>query len=412
MKNLTPFLFLLITFSFFAQSPEKMSYQAVIRDATNTLLTNQSVGMQISILQTTTTGTAVYIETQTVTTNTNGLVSLEIGMGDTSDDFSAIDWKAGPYFVKTETDPTGGSSYTITGTSQLMSVPFALYAKSSGSSETNATNIANNTTSIELNTLKVGITAQQASDITSNNAKTGITSDQATAITDNTAKTGITSAQATAIGVNAADIVEVQADARMAQDEANMASMTAYDAQMDARMAQDEANMASMIAYDAQYTASTNTTAIAVVQTQIDDLSSSSSVTTYTVNTFYAELGGFVIEVRDDGKHGLVVAMQDQDVSTWFPIDNLLNDATKHDTDGAKFMDWRLPTIRELELIYLAKANISPMYGGNDYWSSTQPNSANAYFINMANGFGTSSNNPGANQTKNELKAVRAVRTF
>ena len=152
MKNITPFLFLLITFSFFAQSPDKMSYQAVIRDATNTLLTNQSVGMQISILQTTTTGTAVYTETQTVTTNTNGLVSLEIGMGVTSDDFSAIDWKAGPYFIKTETDPTGGSSYTITGTSQLMSVPFAMYAKSSGSSETNATNIANNTTSIETNT--------------------------------------------------------------------------------------------------------------------------------------------------------------------------------------------------------------------------------------------------------------------
>ena len=230
MKNLTPFLFLLITFSFFAQSPEKMSYQAVIRDATNTLLTNQPVGMQISILQTTTTGTAVYTETQTVTTNTNGLVSLEIGMGDTSDDFSAIDWKAGPYFIKTETDPTGGSSYTITGTSQLLSVPFAMYAKSSGSSETNATNIANNTISIEtntiaieLNTAKVGITAQQASDIISNNAKTvitaeqsdaiaantaktGITSDQATAITDNTAKTGITSGQASEIATNTAKV--------------------------------------------------------------------------------------------------------------------------------------------------------------------------------------------------------------
>ena len=211
MKNLTPFLFLLITFSFFAQSPEKMSYQAVIRDATNTLLTNQPVGMQISILQTTTTGTAVYTETQTVTTNTNGLVSLEIGMGDTSDDFSAIDWKAGPYFIKTETDPTGGSSYTITGTSQLLSVPFAMYAKSSGSSETNATNIANNTTSIEtntiaieLNTLKVGITAQQASDITSNNAKTVITTEQSDAIEANTAKTGITSDQATAITANTA----------------------------------------------------------------------------------------------------------------------------------------------------------------------------------------------------------------
>ena len=197
MKNFnTLFLFfLLITISVFAQSPEKMSYQAVIRDASNTLVTNQSVGMQISILQTTTTGTAVYTETQTVTTNTNGLVSLEIGMGDTSDDFSAIDWKAGPYFIKTETDPTGGSSYTITGTSQLLSVPFAMYAKSSGSSETNATNIANNTTSIEtntiaieLNTAKVGITAQQASDITSNNAKTGITTEQSDAIVTNTAK--------------------------------------------------------------------------------------------------------------------------------------------------------------------------------------------------------------------------------
>ena len=148
------------------------------------------------------------------------------------------------------------------------------------------------------------------------------------------------------------------------------------------------------------------------VQTQIDALSSSSSVTTYTVNTFYAELGGFVIEIRDGGKHGLVVAMQDQDVSTWYPIDNLLNDAGKHDADGATFMDWRLPTIRELELIYLAKANISPMWGGNDYWSSTRPDSANAYFVNMANGFGTSLNSPGANHTTSNTKAVRAVRTF
>jgi hypothetical protein len=132
----------------------------------------------------------------------------------------------------------------------------------------------------------------------------------------------------------------------------------------------------------------------------------------YNVNTFYAELGGFVIEVRDGGKHGLVVAMQDQDVYQWYPIDNILNDATKHDADGAKFMDWRLPTIRELELIYLAKANISPMWGGNDYWSSTQPNNANAYFVNMANGFGTSSYSPGANHSTNNTKAVRAVRNF
>jgi hypothetical protein len=132
--NHTLLLFLLTTVSILAQTSEKMSYQAVIRDASNMLLTNQVVGMQISILQTTITGTAVYTETQTVTTNINGLVSLAIGVGASSRNFSAIDWSAGPYFIKIGTDPSGGSSYSITGTSQIMSVPFAMYAKTAGSS--------------------------------------------------------------------------------------------------------------------------------------------------------------------------------------------------------------------------------------------------------------------------------------
>ncbi|MFT6843268.1 MAG: hypothetical protein ACJASR_002044, partial [Psychroserpens sp.] len=75
----------------------------------------------------------VYVETQTPTTNVNGLVSLEIGTGIViSGDFTTIDWSTDSYFIKTETDPAGGTTYTITGTSQLMSVPFALYAKTSG----------------------------------------------------------------------------------------------------------------------------------------------------------------------------------------------------------------------------------------------------------------------------------------
>ena len=135
MKNHYSFLILLfLSLSIYAQSPEKMSYQAVVRDANNTLVANQTVGMRISILQSTITGIVVYTETHSVDTNMNGLVSLEIGNGSSSDDFSTIDWSAGPYFIKTETDPTGGSSYTISGTSQLMSVPYAMYAKSSGSS--------------------------------------------------------------------------------------------------------------------------------------------------------------------------------------------------------------------------------------------------------------------------------------
>jgi hypothetical protein len=121
---------LLLTLTAFAQAPEKMSYQAVVRDSGDNLVSGQVVGMQISILQTTSSGTAVYVETQTPSTNVNGLVTLEIGTGSVvSGDFTAIDWSLDTYFVKTETDPTGGNSYTITGTSQLLSVPYALHAK-------------------------------------------------------------------------------------------------------------------------------------------------------------------------------------------------------------------------------------------------------------------------------------------
>ena len=123
----------LITLALFAQAPEKMSYQAVVRDANNALIMNQALGMRIQILQGSVSGTTVYEETQTPTSNDNGLVTLEIGTGTiVSGMFGSIDWSSGPYFIKTETDPTGATNYTISGTSQLMSVPYALYAKTSG----------------------------------------------------------------------------------------------------------------------------------------------------------------------------------------------------------------------------------------------------------------------------------------
>ena len=135
MKSIFPIIStILITACALAQAPEKMSYQAVVRDANNALVTNQVVGMQISILQGDVTGTPVYVETQIPTTNANGLVSLEIGTGTVvSGDFTTIDWANGAYFIKTETDPTGGTTYTITGTSQLISVPYALHAKTANS---------------------------------------------------------------------------------------------------------------------------------------------------------------------------------------------------------------------------------------------------------------------------------------
>ncbi|UKN00765.1 hypothetical protein K6119_13595 [Paracrocinitomix mangrovi] len=129
MKNLIFICALLIGAVSFSQAPNLMSYQAVIWDGSNNLVVSSPVGMQFSILQGSMTGTAVYVETQTPTTNVNGLASVEIGNGTVvSGDIATIDWSAGPYYLKTETDPTGGTNYAITGTTQLLSVPYALHA--------------------------------------------------------------------------------------------------------------------------------------------------------------------------------------------------------------------------------------------------------------------------------------------
>jgi trimeric autotransporter adhesin len=132
-KQLTIFMFLFLAIMGYSQAPQKMSYQAVVRNASNALVTNTAVSTKISILQSSATGSVVYAETHTITTNSNGLLSLELGAGSViSGTFSAINWGNGPYFIKNETDVNGGSNYNISSTSQFLSVPYALYSESSG----------------------------------------------------------------------------------------------------------------------------------------------------------------------------------------------------------------------------------------------------------------------------------------
>lgn len=258
---------LLITVSIFAQAPDKMSYQAIVRDGSDVLVSNQSVGIQISILQNSSTGTAVYVERQTAISNAKGLVSLEIGGVNASVIFgtiNTIDWSTGSYFIKTETDPTGGFNYTISGTNEIMSVPYAFYAKK-----------------VEL--------------------------------------------------------------------------------------------------------------------------------PIYTVNTFYPELGGYVVEIKDGGKHGLVVAMQDQGTSNYYEADNLFNDSSNHDVNGARFFDWRLPNKRELNLMFDVYLN-GNQPGFNDalYWSSSSMSSySSCYTKNFILGNGQM-----ITQNKNNIHSVRTVRVF
>lgn len=109
-----------------AQTPQKLTYQAIIRNSSNVLVTNQQIGVQISILKGSVTGTPVYTETQNPTTNAFGLVNIEIGGGA---GFSTIVWANSTYFIKTEIDTTGGTNYSISGVSQLLSVTYALQSK-------------------------------------------------------------------------------------------------------------------------------------------------------------------------------------------------------------------------------------------------------------------------------------------
>ena len=121
-----------ITLSVFAQSPQRLSYQAVIRNASGKLVQGSTVGIRLSILQGSASGNPVYTETHNAMTNINGLATVEIGGGATTDTFSNINWANGPCFLKTEVDPNGATSYSITGVTQMLSVPYALYSLKAG----------------------------------------------------------------------------------------------------------------------------------------------------------------------------------------------------------------------------------------------------------------------------------------
>ena len=134
MKQLLlSFAFLALSVGTFAQAPQGINYQAVIRDGAGVILNNTNVGMKISIIQTSPSGTVVYEESFSPTTSQYGLVNVVVGQGTViSGDFTLIDWAVGPYFVEVAADENGGTNYTVMGTQQLMSVPYALYAENSG----------------------------------------------------------------------------------------------------------------------------------------------------------------------------------------------------------------------------------------------------------------------------------------
>ncbi|MBI5540118.1 MAG: tail fiber domain-containing protein [Bacteroidia bacterium] len=131
------FFLLIITFIstdfIFAQAPQSFQYQAVIRDASGNVLQSQSVNFKLSIISGSVSGTVEYVENHNSVTNQFGIVTLNVGLGlPVTGIFSSINWSASSHFIKVEADPAGGTSYLDMGTTQLLSVPYALYAETSG----------------------------------------------------------------------------------------------------------------------------------------------------------------------------------------------------------------------------------------------------------------------------------------
>lgn len=118
--------------SLLGQAPQSFNYQAIARNSSGNILTNQNVSFRISILQSNITGNIIYTETHSLITNQTGIVNFAIGNGVVgSGSFDSIDWASGPYFIKVELDATGGSNYIVMSTAQLLSVPYSLYSNKS-----------------------------------------------------------------------------------------------------------------------------------------------------------------------------------------------------------------------------------------------------------------------------------------
>ncbi|MCX8479540.1 MAG: hypothetical protein ORN56_07105 [Chitinophagales bacterium] len=151
MKKYLVLILVILYSAIHAQVPQGIPYQAAARGANGQPLVNTNVMVRFSIIDSVATGTTVYQETHTATTNTVGLFNVNVGLGTAAiGTFAGINWGKNFKFMKVELDPTGtGSNYTDLGTQQMMSVPYSLYSATTGAINTNSA-ASNNTTLLYL----------------------------------------------------------------------------------------------------------------------------------------------------------------------------------------------------------------------------------------------------------------------
>lgn len=468
-RIITIFAALLLTASVWAQSPEKMSYQAVVRDLSNNLVTNQPVGIRISILQDSINGTIVYAEifNPNPSTNANGLVTVEIGGGvPLSGTFVSINWSNGPYFIKTEIDPTGGTNYTITGVNQLLSVPYALHAKTAETVTSEITEID----PIFSASPTYGITAGNITDWTSaythSTTTTGsvhgattvggnlLTLINPSAISflrvnaDNSVSALNATVFRTAIGAGTGTVTNISASNGIS---GGIITTTGTLGLTGQALALHNLGTNGIITRTGAGTvaARTITSGTGIIVTNGDGVSGNPTIAakTYAIGNFAH--GGIVFWVDATGQHGLVCAKTDQSTGVrWYagtngntraygdgPLSGKANtniiiaahvaigdDGSTYAaricnelmiTEGGKtYGDWYLPSKEELNLMYInrtainttATANGGTSFASAFYWSSTENNNFLAWYQD----FDYSNQLFGNKDYPNRVRAVRA----
>jgi hypothetical protein len=130
---ITSLIFLTLVLQGISQTPNQFNYQAIARNSNGELISTQNIKIEVSIIQGTIDGSAIYAETHTTKTNSYGVFSIKVGTGSTTDNFTDINWSSSSFFLKVQIDPNGGDSFEMIGTSQLLSVPYALHSKTAES---------------------------------------------------------------------------------------------------------------------------------------------------------------------------------------------------------------------------------------------------------------------------------------
>ena len=392
-----------------AQTPQSFNYQGIARDNTGAILTTQGIALQISILSGSPTGTVEYSETHTTITNQFGLFTLKIGNGTAvSGNFTTINWGANTHYVKVEMDESGGTNYQLMGTSQLLSVPYAL--------------LAENVTNDNVNDADADPTNELQA-ISISNDTIYLSNGGFVKLPASVTETDPVFGSSVAGGITAADT-------------ANWNNHT-----IDTDTQLDSTGVASL-----GYVAGAHTDSTAVANM---GFVAGSGSTTYAVGDFAQ--GGIVFWVDETGQHGLVCAKIDQGgFMRWYagtygdtraygdgPYSGEMNTsiiisgqvaigddgatyaarvcAELQVTEGGKtYGDWYLPSLQELNLMYQNKATIDVTAITNGgmvfaisgyYWSSTESDIFSAFKQYFNNG----AQDP---DFKNVTLYMRSVRAF